>query len=214
MNFNQAPEEYDLHGNLTTEIINLYGVKLKLILAEKINIDDIVFGDYSHLKTIPNESYELYGLPEDTEGFVSQGSSFSQFGLFGLDNINIFVSRKAIISIIPNLDDTKGFGNIMGSLIVLPSGKLMEITEITREVPGANNMFVYNNIKNVYKLSLKNYDIKLNSEMSTDINNEDSNEYESLESYFEEMIQDVEEVDNKAKDEKIVVQVDSVFDRF
>ena len=129
MNFNQAPEEYDLHGNLTTEIINLYGVKLKLILAAKINIDDIVFGDYSHLKTIPNESYELYGLPEDTEGFISQGSSFSQFGLFGLDNINIFVSRKAIIDIIPTLDDTKGFGNIMGSLIVLPSGKLMEITE-------------------------------------------------------------------------------------
>lgn len=216
MNFNMSPtNEYDLQGNLTHELIQLYGVKTKIIKAEKRNKDVTVFGDYSHLMTL-NESVEIYGLPEDPEGYNNLASSgFSGFGFMGIESINIFYSKQSIQEAYPGIDNLTDYSDIYGNLVVLPSGKIMEITEISRETPGANNMFTSASTKNAYKFSMKIHDVKLNSELSEEIDvEENESTYASLESYFDEITSDEAlAVDTEAESEGIIKNVDSVFGR-
>lgn len=224
MNFNMQNNEYSLQANMTDELINLYGILVKIAITEKINSDKNVFGDFSHIKTNTSKTFSVYAMPETSESFDSTGINFSGFGLTSLETTNIFISRKSIDTIFPepnmggNFDSGKGFEGIVGSIVTLPSGKLMEITEIQFEVPGTNNLFTQANVKNVYKLSLSPYSYKENDEIvDSTVNSADTedDDYASLTNYFDELTNTKEEVQVEA--ETVVKpnsQLDSVFDRF
>jgi len=68
MNLNQRNNEYDLTGSLTEEVIRIYGVPLKILLADRINKED-TFGDHSHIKLDSAKMFEVYGLPENSDDF-------------------------------------------------------------------------------------------------------------------------------------------------
>lgn len=206
MNFNMNTNpEYDLNASLIDEMINLYGILTKFIIVEHINSDDIIFKDYSSIKTNSSDIYEVYMMPENSDSWDNSGYMYSQFGLANMDNINLFCSKTSI--------DFMGLDikNLISNLVVLPNNKIMEITNFEFEVPGINNLYTYNNSKSVYKLSLKPYNVKLNDEINkVDILHQDSEilgkqEYDTLEKYFDELLdlksgQDIEAEINNSVD--------------
>lgn len=212
-NFSQQPE-YSLNSSLTHEVINLYGVLTKFLVVQKINNDDIVFGDYSHIKTDNSKIFDVYMMPENSDEFDSSGYNFSGFGLVNLDSINLFVSRMSVENIFgSNIDLTNGIGGIIGNLIILPNNKIMEITDVEFMTPGVNNLFSYKDAKSAYKLTCKTYNNKLIQELNnSDISvSKDDNEevipYETLDNYFNELIGEKTEQDNEAQN---VNQVNTV----
>jgi len=191
MNFNISENpEYTLNTSLIDEVINLYGVLTKFMVVEKINRDDLVFGDYSHLKSDSNKIYDIYMLPEISEDWDSTGESFTGFGLMNFENIQLFVSVANIVDAVP--DVANGLAGLTGNLIVLPNNKIMEITDSIWEVPGINNLFTYKDTKSVIKLTCKPYDNKLIQELDQlDLQVETSIPtvpYETLDVYFQELI--------------------------
>jgi hypothetical protein len=194
MNFNtNASPEYNLNSTLTNEMINLYGVLVKYLLTEKINSDDVVFGDYSHIKTNSSDVFEMYMLPEISEDWDTSDTSFTQFGFLSFDNVSLFVSTTSLNGV---TDITK----MIGDLIVFPNNKVMEITDRTLTEPGINNLFTYNDTKSVVKLSCKPHEFKLIDEVdNTDISiDTDNGPYETLDVYFQELIDDSTAQDNEA----------------
>lgn len=225
MNFNLSKKpEYNLQARLTDELISLYGVQVKLLITEKINQDNIVFGDWSHLKTDSDKVHEIMGLPENSESWDDIGINFTEYGLINSENIRLFFSRKTIDSIFDDFDEGKGFKSTIGNLIVLPNNKIMEITDIEFEVPGINNLFTNADQKNVYKFTLVSYNNTLIKEISTDTISAQDENYTQLDDYFSELIDSKEIVDNESSvavdenTEKPVLSeidtVDSVFGRF
>ena len=99
----------------------------------------------------------------------------------------------------------------------------MEITNVEFMVPGINNLFTEQDTKNVYKLTMKTYDVKLTDDLES-INDEDTEtigSYKELDSYFNELTNNHNEVEEEAKiqidkdTEKVVVPAaDDVFGRF
>ena len=223
MNFNTSNTvNYQLYKSLTDEMINLYGVLGKFIKVEKINQDSVVFGDFTHLKSIPNESYEIYMLPENSDTWDSIAMNFGQYGMSTNESVNVFVSRASIEKIYPNFDTNKGFEGIYGNLIVMPNGRLMEITFMEYETPGINNLYLNNDVKSAYKLTLKTYaNRQVNELTADDIGVE---EYATLNNYFNELLGDNTEVDTEAEvaldpvtqpDKPLIDNTeDSVFGRF
>lgn len=181
-NFNNGPE-YALNTSLIEEMISLYGVKLKLLLVDRINRDDAVFGDHSHVKTDTDDSIEIWALPENTEDWDSQEYGFGSFGLVNANAISLFVARSAFVK------DTVAIPpqQITGNLLVFPNNKLMEITDTKPVVAGVNNLFTYGNQKSVYQLFCKPYDVKLNDELNPLDISADDEPYESLDHYFDEL---------------------------
>lgn len=180
-NFSGTPN-YNLNTSLIEEVINLYGILVKFLVVEKINRDDVVFGDYSHLKSDSTKIYDIYMLPEESENFISIDSAFNGFGLTNSETINLFMPASALATI----GLTKG---LTGNLIVLPNNKVMEITQESWETPGMNNLFTNIDVKSVIKLSCKAYDFKLITELnSVDIVHDASVPYTTLDSYFTELI--------------------------
>jgi len=85
-NFNSQPE-YQLNTSLAEEMINLYGVETKFIIAERINKDDNVFGDYSHLKTDSDKIFQINMLPENSEDWDQGAYDMSAFGLVNTESV-------------------------------------------------------------------------------------------------------------------------------
>lgn len=199
-NFNSQPE-YELNKSLAEEMIRLYGVLVKFMITEKINRDDNVFGDYSHMKSDSNKIYDIYMLPENTEEWDSSGFSLNNFGLSNFDNITMFVAKSS-------LDNIEPPGDIVGNLLVFPNNKVMEISQSSFVVPGVNNLFTYKDEKSVYKLTCKPYDFKLINEIDNfDISTEENVPYESLDSYFNELI---DRKDDQTEETTIKPQVTTV----
>lgn len=220
MNFNIGTNknEYKLALDTTDELINLYGVETKLVLVEKINIDDVAFGDYSHIKTDDATTHRIFALPENSEEWDNIAINFTSNGVVSTETINIFVSRKTINKIFTDIDANPGFSSIMGNLCVMPNGRIMEITDVKFEVPGMNNIFTHNNTKNVYKFSLVNYKAKPSGETSSAITSSKDTEtslkedYESLTATFDKLLGDAAEQDSAASG--IVEPIDDVFGKF
>lgn len=190
-NFTESPE-FDLNTSLIEEVINLYGVLIKFLLVEKVNRDDIVFGDHSHLKSNSEDIFEMYMLPEISEDWDTTGISFGDSGLINFENINLFVSRKSI--------DDMEIDRVVGNILVLPNNKIMEITNASWEVPGINNLFTYADTRSVLKLSCKTHDHKLINELDTvDISAEDDTPYETLDAYFAELTDISDDQDTEAE---------------
>lgn len=209
MNFNyNASPEYDLYSQGTEEVINLYGVAVKFLVTEKINKDDLVFGDYSHLKTDSSKIFDIYGMPETTETWDNLGMNFSEYGMFNLETINLFVHKNSLSF----LDfSKKGFDSIIGNLIVLPSNRILEITDFQFEIPGINNLFTYKNDKNCFKLNLRTYQNKIINEVqSEDLTAPLSEQidYTTLDNYFDELIGEKNTQDIKTTIENSVTVIE------
>jgi hypothetical protein len=197
MNFNFSGEpEYQLNTSLTEEMINLYGVLTKFLITEKINEDPNVFGDYSHMKSDSNKIYDIYMLPETSEDWEPADYSFAQFGIVNTENITLFAAYSSFTAMGADLD------YITGNLIVLPNNKIMEVVSTSYEVPGINNLFVNSDVKSVVKLSCKPYDNKLIQELDNvdiDFENDPAEPYDTLDTYFQELIDDTQEQDIEAE---------------
>lgn len=220
MNFNiSGKPEYNLQASLTAELVDLYGVKIKFMIAEKINVDDIVFGDYSHIKTNSSDTFEIYALPETSETFDNLNINFTQFGMQTQESVNLFVSKKSIQKIYPDFYESKGLNGIIGNLIILPSGRIMEITDCQFEVPGISNLYAYQDQKNAFRLTCITYNHKKSNEIDNIAAVEPN--FVSLENYFNELTDVSSDQDSEAKEDQIsgttkviVPDVDSVFGRF
>lgn len=97
MNFNITRQpDYDLQGSLTAELINLYGIPIKLIITEKKQYDDTVFGDFQSIKANKKDIFDLYGLPENSEEFDDLDINFSEFGMLNTETIRLFISKESL----------------------------------------------------------------------------------------------------------------------
>jgi len=213
MNFNFSKNpEYSLNKSITNELINLYGILTKFLVTEKINKDDVVFGDYTHLKSDSSKIYDIYMMPETSETFDSSGYNFSDFGLVNLDNINLFISRQSVEIIYgSDFDDSIGLNDVLGNLIVLPNNKIMEITNIELMVPGVNNLFTNDDVKSAYKLSCKPYANKLIQELdSVDISINEEVSYDTLDNYFQELLDVSTEQDHEVEVKESVTVIEKV----
>lgn len=157
--------DYNINESLIDELINMYGVSIKLLVTEKINQDDAVFGDFTHMKTDEDAIYSMFALPEESEDFSTDGYSFSPFGMESFDNVILFIS-KASLSIDDFLTDgIVEFKKLQSQLIIFPNNKIMEITDVDPCVPGVNNLFTHGNEKSVYKVTCKPYAPKIINEI-------------------------------------------------
>lgn len=182
-NTNAAPE-YDLNTELIDEVINLYGVPTKFLVVQRLNSDDNVFGDYSSIKTDNSKIFDVFMLPETSESWDNNGYNFSEFSLLNNDNTSCFISKNSVETII----DIE-FKDMYGCLVVMPNNKIMEVTDVQFEVPGVNNLFTFKNTKSVYKLTLKPYSVKMTDEINTtDISVDDTEDYSTLDNYFDELL--------------------------
>jgi hypothetical protein len=237
MNFNiTSKPDYSLQARHTHEIINLYGVQTKLLLTEKVNYDATVFGDYQSVKTNKEDTFLVPMMPETSEEYDNIGINFSEFGMMNVESINMFVSRKTVDKVFEdifekenttedefNTDPLSPVKKLQSNLVILPNNRVMEITDVEFMVPGINNLFTEQDIKNVYKLTMKTYDVKLTDDLES-INDEDTEtigSYKELDSYFDELTNNHNIIDEEAKEqidedtEKVVVApADDVFGRF
>lgn len=211
LNFYNNPE-YELNRSLITEMISMYGIQVKFVKVKKINEDNL-FKDYQHLVADKNDIIEMYALPENTDSFDSNGYQFSSFGFTDLNNLSVFISVESFGDI--------QFKEIVGNLIVLPSNKILEITDVTFQVPGINNDFVNNNSRTVYKLTLTPYEFKLTDNLSEiqkpsdDLSPLDTPP-KSLDDYFEELMKEKEDLETEleVKDSQTVSKETNLVDSF
>jgi len=193
VNFNYTNrEEYTLHRSCTEEMIDLYGVPTKFLVTEKINIDDNVFGDFSHMKTNSDSIYEFYTLPENSDDWDSTGYTVTEFGLSNFENIVLFVAQS-------NFDGIIAEKEIVGNLLIFPNNKIMEISDVDLVVPGINNLYTYDDTKSVYKFSCVPYKVKLTDELDTTDISADENPYTELDGYFDELIDTASDQDDEAQ---------------
>jgi hypothetical protein len=94
-----------------------------------------------------------------------------------LDSTNLFISKYSVESVLPNYD----IQNMHGDVIVLPSGKYLEVTDVVHQVKGINNLFTYKDQKNVYMFKCKAY--TYNHDELPVVNQEDTN-YTGLDELF------------------------------
>ena len=211
LNFYNNPE-YELNRSLITEMISMYGIQVKFVKVKKINEDNL-FKDYQHLVADKNDIIEMYALPENTDSFDSSGYQFNSFGFTDLNNLSVFISVESFGEI--------QFKEIVGNLIVLPSNKILEITDVTFQVPGINNDFVNNNSRTVYKLTLTPYEFKLTDNLSEiqkpsdDLSPLDTPP-KSLDDYFEELMKEKEDLETEleVKDSQTVSKETNLVDSF
>ena len=195
MNLNiDGDTEYDLNTSLIDEVIKMYGIETKFMITEKINRDDTVFGDYSHIKSDSAKIYDVYMLPEVSEDWDGGDYAFNPFGLTNFENISLFVAKSDI-----DLMDLTN-EHVTGNLIVLPNNKIMEVTNTSYETPGINNLFTTSNAKSVLKLTCKPYEFKLVNELdNVDISVDPLGApYDTLDTYFSELIDQSTNQDNEA----------------
>lgn len=144
--------DYNLNGLLTDELITITGFEVKYIKSVKMNKDKI-FTEITHLKSDNESVFTVYVQPENAAGFDSHNDLFSKFGILNMDSIELHISSTSFLTVYPD----KQFQNGVGDLLLLPSGKLIEVIDVNSQVNGLNNMFVYDNQKNVYTLKCKPY---------------------------------------------------------
>lgn len=206
-NFSEQPE-YVLNTSLIEEMIRLYGIRVKFLVTTRINKDDLVFGDHSHLKTSESEAFYIYALPESSDDWDTSSYGITSFGLVNFENITLFVAKS---SFDPRPDDyVDDQHEIVGNLLVFPNNKVMEITHCDSTVPGVNNLFTYNDAKSVYKLVCKPYDFKIINEVDkTALSLDETMPYESLDHYFDELIGAKEEQDNLITEDPVSPAVDT-----
>lgn len=150
-NLNNKKQDYALSKTVTNEFIDMYGLIVRYFSTELIHEDNIL-NEFQHVKIDNTNAFDISVYPEDTAGFQNNDDILSKFGFMSSTSTNFFISAKTVDFI---MDSQKEITQMIGGVIKTPSGKLLEITNIDIEVPGINNMFLYNNQKNVFMLKTK-----------------------------------------------------------
>ena len=231
MNLNYRSNEYNLIGSQTEELIRIYGIKIKWIFTEKIKQDSI-FGEFSHFKANNKDCFEVYAMPENTDDFDDIERLQTQFpGVLGDGTINLFISKITARDLMQKSSNSQNQVDITamdsmiqrlhGSLIILPAGKVMEVTKIDLDAPGQNNLFASAVDKNVYVVHCKTYIHKTANEISVDTQITDPESidqgktpdmFDTLDKYFDEMTKRNDEQKELASER--FEKVDPVFGRF
>lgn len=208
MNFNFTHKnEYKLHNSISCECIRLYGIEVKLLKTEKLNLDKEVFGDWSSIKTDNKQIFDVHILPDNSENFDFGDFAFGEFGFSNTESVSAHISAQECMKL--------GFGinELMSCLIILPSNKVMEISNAEVLDPGINNLWAYSDSKSIFKLNLNTYKFKLHDEIagSDVINTLDVSEreireiddiqehYNPLDNYFETLLNTKEVQDYEAE---------------
>ena len=207
MNFNRSTKpDYDLKANQIDELISLYGVECDYLESTKENIDTVL-RDFQYRKLNKDNSRKIMLMPEDPAGFDDEIS----FGLFGIqDNRseNLFISRKTIIHIFPDFDDSNGYNDIFNQLIVFPSGKVMEISDFKCQVPGINNLYLNPDEKSSYLMTVIPYSFNKQDEIEEEPDEIIQEEMETLDDFFTSLDETEEKIEVEADK---VSNTDSVF---
>ena len=210
MNFNFShSNEYNLHTNLTDEFIKLYGIQSKLILTKKENPDSVVFGDWSSIKTDGKNIFDVHLYSENTAEF--DGSyDFTEFGFASSDSTTVYISSVEAYEYGLTIE------KMLSSLIVLPSNKVLEVTDVEHQVPNINNLWAYSDAKTAFKLTLRTYEFKLHDNIeqtdlvnTLEVDSEESNieedvqetldAYQSLDNYFDTLLRNETKLTKEAE---------------
>ena len=150
-NFNLKKGEYKLYGSVTRELINLYGFPITWVKTKLLG-HDIVLNDIQNYGT--DKVVQVMVYPLNPEAFNEHMDSlFNKFGLFSIDSMDLCISKTDVLKIC----DESSIPSLVGDIIILESGKYLEVTGIESQVIGANNQFVKNFDKNVYQVHCKSY---------------------------------------------------------
>lgn len=218
MNFNFSHKnDYNLNKKLIDELIRSYGIECKLLIVEKNHVDPEVFGDWDSIRTDDARVHIIHLLPENADDMDRQ-YPFSDFGFNTFDTISTFLSAYEYEL---NKLDIK---TLLSSLIVFPSNKVLEITDVQHQVPGINHLWSYADEKSAYKLTLRTYEFRLHDETNgnlmstTELGNEFSTEfgcpdldkiedeiqeetenYDVLNGYFDKLLKDSKDIEYESE---------------
>ena len=182
-----------LNKNNIAEMINIYGVNCNFIYTKKMN-KDFVLRDFSHMTS--NESTEIYLLPEDT----SNWSTDLQWDVWGLNNmrtISFFLSDDDYQKISDEFF-IDGEGTIINSLLVMPSGSILEISDVSYDFEGGNNLFLYPDQKSVYRVTARMYNNNKQDEIQI---SDDASTTETVTKTVEDGLLDIEFNEDEISDE-------------
>ena len=160
--------DYALKTNHIKEMISMYGVECDFLFTEKMNKDKILM-DFSHMKSDKNTT-KITILPEESEQWGG-GSQWDMFGLNNLRTMPFFISAEQIEDLIEKYKDSypnqplNNYKALINSLMVLPNGSFIEVTDIEAEVEGINNLYAYDDEKSVYRLVTRAYNNSRNDEI-------------------------------------------------
>jgi hypothetical protein len=248
--------DYALKDRQIHEMISIYGVEMDFLFVKRMNIDPVL-RDFSHLRMKEGDSTKITMLPENSAGWDGE-FAWDMFGLHNKRQITFFVSRKSCEDVLltrkeevesdikkginPPILGRERLGNVyslfLNSLVVLPSGTILEITDITTQTEGINNLFTYADDNSVYTFttvvyynSQQNeveYDPDKKDDLSTKPQNVEQNpaeapkidyqetgptdayeeSFEDLDTYFNSLEEDKEEQDIRGAEKS---NSDSVF---
>ena len=154
MNLNKSNKpDYELTKRNIAEMINIYGVESNFIFTNKMN-KDFVLRDFSHF-VADQDPFEIYLLPEDTSNW-STDLAWDMWGLNNLRTISFFMSSDTYHNI-ENMFFTNEKGTIVNSLLIMPNGAVLEISDIDYDFEGGNNLFLFNDDKSVYRITTRMY---------------------------------------------------------
>ena len=195
LNYSHQPE-YDLYNTITDELINGYGILSKYIVTEKIDLDLTTFGEWQSLKADNDDVYEVFMLPDTQENWQGQNIVFDQFGLGNFSTMEFFISERGLHTIFPKWEESVNTNDMISDLILMPSGKVLEVTHVEPLVEGVNNLFAYDDTKNTVKITCRNYQFRKNDEIQVDalLPNEpqltpvEKSTQENLDEYFTKLI--------------------------
>jgi hypothetical protein len=207
LNYSHQPE-YDLYNTITDELINGYGILSKYIVTEKVDMDTSTFGEWTSLKAENNDVYEVFLLPDTTENWQGQNIVFDQFGLNNFSTMEFFISERGLHTIFPFWEESININDMISDLILMPSGKVLEVTHVEPLVEGVNNLFSYDDNKNTVKITCRNYQFRKNDELDVDalLPNEpqltpaEKSTQENLDDYFTRLIDSDEIPDENYED--------------
>lgn len=200
--------DYNLNKKLIDEMIKMYGIECKLLLVEKNHVDPEVFGDWDSINTNCEVKY-VHLLPNGSDDIDHQ----YPFGDFGF---NTFETSTVFLSAYEFEYNNLSIKQLLSSLIVFPSNKVLEITDVQHQVPGINNLWSYSDEKSAYKLTLRTYEFRLHDETdgnlmcSTELGDEFSKEFidEDLKDTIEEKKDNYDVLDNYF--DKLLKQKDDI----
>jgi len=154
LNRTQHPD-YELKTRMVDEMISIYGVECDYLFTTKMNVDKIL-QDFTHLRLAEKDSKKVYLLPDDTAGWGGD-LTWSMWGPTNNRTVSFYVSVNTLKSLYPGKTGFNKDPDIINSLVALPNGTLLEVTDVSDNVEGVNNLFTYKDSDSVYMLSTRVY---------------------------------------------------------
>ena len=168
LNNSRKPEQ-SLQGNLIAENINIYGIQCKWLFSERIN-PDLVFRDFSHFRVQHSDKFkDVTLMPEDSSNWQDE-VSYNSFGIFQNMNTVLFISKPDMLRLFPDFLGDKPMRHlVLNSLVITPSGTILEVTNVDEHHMGVSNLWAYADDPNSYKLTTKVYAPNISDEGISEI---------------------------------------------